>query len=120
VKKRDFIFNISLLIFLNLLIKPFWILGVDVEVQNQVGAESYGLYFALFNFTILFNMLLDMGITNYNTRNIAQNTQLLSKHLSHILTLKFSLGILYFVVTLIAALIVGYHGYQLKLLLWMA
>lgn len=120
MKRRDFIFNISLLIFLNLLIKPFWILGIDVEVQNQVGAESYGLYFALFNFTILFNMLLDMGITNYNSRNIAQNTQLLSKHLSHILTLKFSLGILYFIVTLIAALIVGYQGYQLKLLLWMS
>lgn len=120
MKRRDFIFNICLLIFLNLLVKPFWILGVDVEVQNQVGAESYGLYFALFNFTILFNMLLDMGITNYNSRNIAQNTQLLSKHLSHILTLKFSLGVLYMAVTLIAALIVGYQGYQLKLLLWMA
>lgn len=120
MNRKEFVFNICLLIFLNLLIKPFWILGIDIEVQNQVGAEAYGLYFALFNFTILFNMLLDMGITNFNSRNIAQNTRLLSKHLSHILTLKFALGVLYLVVILIAALIVGYQGYQLKLLLWMA
>ena len=67
MKQKDFIFNVILLIFLNLLIKPFWILGIDVGVQNRVGAENYGLYFAVFNFTFLFNMLLDMGITNSTT-----------------------------------------------------
>ena len=91
MKQKDFIFNIILLIFLNLLIKPFWILGIDVGVQNRVGAESYGLYFAVFNFTFLFNMLLDMGITNFNNRNIARHQQLLQKHLSGIITLKLLL-----------------------------
>lgn len=120
MKQKDFIFNVILLIFLNLLIKPFWILGVDVAVQNRVGAENYGLYFAIFNFTYLFNMLLDMGITNFNNRNIARHQQLLHKHLSGIITLKLMLGVVYMVVVFAVALLIGYRGFQLWLLFWMA
>lgn len=120
MKQKDFIFNIILLIFLNLLIKPFWILGVDVGVQNRVGAEDYGLYFAVFNFTYLFNMLLDMGITNFNNRNIARHQQLLHKHLSGIITLKLLLGVVYMAVLFAVALIIGYRGIQLWFLFWMA
>lgn len=120
MKQKDFIFNIILLIFLNLLIKPFWILGIDVGVQNSVGAESYGMYFAVFNFTYLFNMLLDMGITNFNNRNIARHQQLLHKHLSGIITLKLLLGVIYMAVVFVVALIIGYRGLQLWFLFWMA
>ena len=120
MKQRDFIFNICLLVFLNLLIKPFWILGIDVGVQNRVGAEQYGLYFAILNFTFLFNMILDMGITNFNNRNIAMHSQLLSKHFSGIVTLKILLGIIYFIVTLVVALAIGYRGFYLKILCWTA
>ncbi len=120
MKQKDFIFNIVLLIFLNLLIKPFWILGIDVGVQNSVGAENYGLYFAVFNFTYLFNMLLDMGITNFNNRNIARHQQLLHKHLSGIITLKLLLGAVYMAVVFVVALIIGYRGLQLWFLFWMA
>lgn len=120
MKQKDFIFNVILLIFLNLLIKPFWILGVDVTVQNRVGAENFGLYFAIFNFTYLFNMLLDMGITNFNNRNIARHQQLMHKHLSGIITLKLMLGIVYMAVVFAVALLIGYRGFQLWLLFWMA
>ncbi len=120
MKQRDFIFNICLLIFLNLLIKPFWIIGIDVGVQNRVGAEQYGLYFAVFNFTFLFNMILDMGITNFNNRNIAMHSQLLSKHFAGIVTLKLLLGVAYFAVTLGVALIIGYRGFYLQILCWTA
>lgn len=120
MKQKDFVFNIILLIFLNLLIKPFWILGIDVGVQNQVGAENYGLYFAIFNFTYLFNMLLDMGITNFNNRNIARHQHLLHKHLSSIITLKLVLGAIYLAIVFIVALFIGYRGFQLWLLFWMA
>lgn len=118
MKQKDFVFNLCLLIFLNLLVKPFWMLGVDVGVQNSVGAGSYGLYFSLFNFAMLFNMVLDMGTTNFNNRNIARNTQLLDKHLSSLIILRFLLGVVYFVVIFAVALLIGYRGFQLKLLFW--
>jgi len=118
VKQKDFVFNLCLLIFLNLLVKPFWMLGVDVGVQNSVGAESYGIYFSIFNFTMLLNMVLDMGTTNFNNRMIARNTQLLDKHLSSYIILRLLLGVVYFVVIFAVALIIGYRGFQLKLLFW--
>lgn len=118
MKRKDFVFNLCFLLFLNLLVKPFWILGIDVGVQNQVGAEAYGLYFAIFNFTFMFNILLDMGITNFNNRNIAQNQQLLDKHLSGIIGLRCLLGVIYLAVVFLIALLIGYRGIMLKLLFW--
>lgn len=120
MKQKDFVFNICFLLFLNLLIKPFWILGIDVGVQNHVGADAYGMYFAVFNFTFMFNILLDMGITNFNNRNIARNTQLLDKHLSGIIILRLLLAVVYMFVVFAVALIIGYRGVMLTLLFWTA
>lgn len=48
--KKKFVTNLAFLIGVNLLIKPFWIFGIDRTVQNSVGAVDYGIYYALFNF----------------------------------------------------------------------
>lgn len=114
--QKKFITNLIILLFLNLLIKPFWILGIDRSVQNVVGAADYGFYFAIFNFTFLFNILLDFGITNFNNRNIAQNHQLLNKHLSSILVLKMLLFVFYCIISLGAGLIIGYNQKQIGML----
>jgi len=117
--KKKFVINLALLLFLNLLIKPFWIFGVDRTVQNLVGAQDYGFYFSLFNFSLILNILLDFGITNYNNKNIAQNHQLISKHLSNIVVLKFMLAVLYTIITLLIAFIVGYNAKQFYLLFFL-
>ena len=117
--KRKFVTNLLLLLFLNILIKPFWIFGIDRTVQNVVGAESYGLYFSLLNFSMILNILLDLGITNYNNRNIAQHNHLLQKYLNNIVGLKFLLSIGYAVVCLLLALIIGYNNVQVHLLIFL-
>lgn len=114
--QRKFLTNLFLLILLNLLIKPFWIFGIDRTVQNVVGSHDFGFYFTLLNFSFLFNILLDLGITNFNNRNIAQHSALLKKHFSGILTLKLLLSVVYFVVTFSIAFLIGYRGHQLNLL----
>lgn len=114
--QKKFLTNLILLLFLNLLVKPFWIIGVDRGVQNVVGSEEYGFYFAILNFSIIFNILLDLGITNFNNRNIAQNQQLLNKHFSSIVILKFMLSLGYFVVIMAAGMIMKYDARQLFLL----
>lgn len=108
-----------MLLSLNLLFKPFWIFGIDRTVQNLVGAEEYGLYFSLFNFSLLLNMLLDLGITNYNNKNIAQNEKILSKSLSNIIGLRLILAIVYAIVTITAGFIVGYDWRQFYLLFFL-
>jgi O-antigen/teichoic acid export membrane protein len=114
--QKKFLTNLILLLFLNLLVKPFWIIGIDRGVQNVVGSEEYGFYFAILNFSIIFNILLDLGITNFNNRNIAQNQQLLNKHFSSIVILKFMLSLGYFVVIMAAGMIMKYDARQLFLL----
>lgn len=103
----------------NLLVKPFWILGIEVEVQNTVGNEAYGFYFALFSFSYIFNILLDLGVTNFNTRNIAQHPQLIGKHLSSILVIKVLLLGMYLMVTFGVGMIMGYGSEEFQLLAWL-
>jgi O-antigen/teichoic acid export membrane protein len=83
--KGSFISNLFLSLFLNLLIKPVSLLVIDAEVQNRVGAENYGLYFSLLNLTVLFNILVDLGINNYTIRTMAQDPSLATKHVGRII-----------------------------------
>ena len=103
----------------NLLVKPFWILGVEAGVQNAVGDKAYGFYYAIFSFSYIFNILLDLGVTNFNTRNIARHPQLITKHLSGILGIKVLLLGLYLVVTFTVGLLMGYGSAEFRLLAWL-
>ena len=104
------------ILLLNLLIKPFWILGIETGVQNAVGTVEYGFYFTIFNLAYIFNILLDLGVTNFNTRNIARHPVLIDKHLPGILGMKLLLVLLYGVVTFTVGLAAGYSSRQFALL----
>lgn len=118
--QKKFITNLGLLLLLNVLIKPFWLFGIDRTVQNSVSAEDYGVYFTLFNFSMLFNILLDVGITNFNNKNIAQHKQLLTKYLSGIVAFKLLLAVVYFLITFVVGYLSGYDSERFYLLLFLA
>jgi O-antigen/teichoic acid export membrane protein len=115
--KRDFLLNIVFLLLVNLLFKPFYIFGIDRTVQNLVGAPAYGVYFALFNFTFLFQILNDFGIQNFNARLIARQPHLLDQYFPNILTLKLLLAALYLLFMLLAAWAIGYTWALLPMLI---
>lgn len=117
--RKFFVTNLFFLLTLNILIKSFWILGIDRGIQNAVSAQEYGVYFALLNFTFLFNILLDFGITNYNNRMIARHTNLLKKYFARIIPLKILLSVLYMLVVIVSGLFLGYDCWQTKMLFWM-
>lgn len=106
--RKTFLVNILFLIFVNLLVKPFYLFGIDRTVQNTVADGEYGLYFALFNFTFLFQIINDFGIQSFNNRNIAQYNQLLDKYFPNVLILKLLLGGVYFLLVMVAAYIWDY------------
>ncbi len=116
--KKRFITNLALLILLNLLIKPFWFFGIEVGVQNRVGEEVYGFYFSLFNFAFILNILLDLGINNFNNRSIARDPNLLKDYLAAIIPLKFFLSLVYAAVVILSGKIIGYSSDQFRML-WM-
>ena len=114
--QKKFLTNLGLLLLLNFLVKPLWILGIDLKVQNVVGAEEFGFYFSLLSFSFLFNMLLDLGLTTYNNRAIAQRPDSLKEHLGSIIGLRLLFAILYAVITLSIGFGIGYDSIQIKML----
>lgn len=118
--KRKFITSLILLLSLNLIVKPFWIFGIDRTVQNVVGASEYGLFFALFNLSILLNIVLDFGLTNFNNREISRHSQLLPRYFSSMFVIKLMMAVVYFVVSFTLAIFVGYGGRQLWVLGFLA
>ncbi len=90
---------------------------IEPGVQNEVGNAAYGEYFVIFNFSFLLNILLDFGITNFNNKNIAQNTHLLSKHLSGLFMFKLILALVYILATIVVAIVLGYDARLTKLLM---
>jgi O-antigen/teichoic acid export membrane protein len=115
--QKKFIVNLLILLFLNLLIKPFWILIIEPHVQNTVGNGAFGEYYSIAAFSFLLNILLDFGITNFNNKNIAQNNHLLAKHFSGLFVLKLILAGIYILATVIVGLVIGYDIRLTKLLL---
>lgn len=115
--QKKFVSSLLLLLLLNLLVKPLWIFGIDLTVQNRVGAEQYGLYAAIFSFTFVFNILLDLGLTHYNNRAIAQNPTEVARNFSNLTGLKFFLGIIYLFVSLILGYFLKYTSTAFNLLL---
>jgi len=115
--QKKFLSNLALILFLNLLIKPIYILGIDTAVQNAVGAASYGIYYAVFNLSFILTIILDFGITNFNNKNIAQNNHLLTKHFSSLVGLKIALAIVYIFVLIVVGFTIGYDTRLMKLLL---
>lgn len=100
--------------------KPAWLFGIEVGVQNAVGAEAYGLYYALFNFTFLFNILLDMGINNYQRATVAKDPEKGAGDFVQLAVLKVLLAAGYIIFTSVTAFAVGYPpGYWVFIALLM-
>jgi O-antigen/teichoic acid export membrane protein len=114
--QKKFISSLLWMVFFNLLIKPYAIFGIDAEVQNRVGTEEYGLYFTLLNFSYIFNILLDLGITNYNTKYVAQNPNLVKRYIGNILGLRLVLVLFYTFSSLFIAYLLGYNERQMNFL----
>ena len=64
-------------------------------------------------------IVLDLGLTNYNTRNIAQHTHLMGKYLSGVIGVRMVLAGLYALLTVVVGLVLGYSGEQLGVLGWL-
>src|ERR1035437_3642088 len=111
--RRKFATNLLFLLAANLLVKPFWIFGVDRVVQNKVGPEVFGTYFAVFNYSFLLSIILDFGINNFNNRAISRDNKRLNEYLLNLLMIKTVLGIIYFALTFITALATGFDKQQM-------
>lgn len=96
MKERSFYSNLFFSLGLNLLVKPAAIFLIDAAVQNQVGTE-YGLYFAIFNLSLIFSILFDFGINNLSTKEAAQNLEAAKLQFTSIFTFRIALMLFYLI-----------------------
>jgi O-antigen/teichoic acid export membrane protein len=95
MKTIRFFKGLSWLIILNMLVKPVWLFFIDRQVQNIVGYEEYGKYFAILNLSYVLFFLSDVGISNMLNQRMANN---LPANIYQLLRIKFFLLITYFIV----------------------
>jgi O-antigen/teichoic acid export membrane protein len=115
--QKRFFSSLALSLFLNLLIKPFSVLVIDVGVQRVLGNEIYGQYFVLLSLTLVFNIFLDLGINNFTTRFIAQDESHLNQHVSRVLYLRGLLFLVYAVLVFVSAWLIRLATEQYILLI---
>ncbi len=88
-----------------------------MSVQKEVGPDSYGMYFALFNFTFILQIINDFGIQNFNSKTISQNREKLDQFFPNFISLKLILGVIYLVLVFCLGKLMGYEGKYFHLLL---
>lgn len=114
--RRFFVKNLLFVLAVNLLVKPLWVFLIDRTVQNRVGHAAYGMYQALFNLGIIFQIILDFGLTYYNTRIISQNPDKLKTLFPSMLATRLFLILVYAVLVSGLGWVVGYRNWELVLL----
>jgi O-antigen/teichoic acid export membrane protein len=114
---KKYLSDIAFMQVLNLLVKPVWILVIDRAVQNALSQEIYGNYFALFNFSLMFFIILDLGLNGYNTTEISRDTNKIVSFAGSIIGLKILLMILYLIAAFGVGSLLGYNRLEFNLLL---
>jgi O-antigen/teichoic acid export membrane protein len=118
--RKTFLSNLMLIIGLNLLIKPLYVLVIEAQVQDRVGPEQFGIYFALLNLSFIFNIIPDLGITNWNTRAVATSGIVESNRFNRLLGIRAILACSYIVICLTLAAWLHYEAMQLFMLMMLA
>jgi O-antigen/teichoic acid export membrane protein len=106
MRSRSFFKNLSWLLALNLLVKPAWIFLIDRQVQNTVGHEAYGKYFALLGLSYMLFFLADAGLSTFMNQRLAGR---LPVHPLQLLQLKAILLLLYFISAFFLAWLTHMH-----------
>ena len=118
MSKSQFLSTIIWLILVNLVIKAIFIFGIDLQVQQKVGAASYGMYFTLLNLCYIFQMINDFGLNLLHNTDTARHGKVRVERYQHILRLKLILSLFYTMTVAIVGFALGY-GDMWRLLIWL-
>jgi len=114
---KKYLSDIAFIQVLNLLVKPIWILFIDAAVQEALSPEVYGNYFALFNASMLFFIVLDLGLNSFNITEVARDNTKIASLAGSILGLKLGLAVVYLAVVFLVGYVLGYTSQEFGLLI---
>jgi O-antigen/teichoic acid export membrane protein len=108
-----------LVVLLNLLIKPAWLL-VENQVQDVLGHAAFGTYMALFSFAAVFGVFVDLGINQFTTKHLAARHGQEDTLLPVLFPLKWLMTLLFPGLMVLGGWLWGYRGQELYFLLLLA
>lgn len=114
VSQSNFYKGFSLLVVLNILIKPVWIFLVDRQVQNLSGHANYGSYFSVFSLSIVLGFIADAGITSMMNRQLAMKKP---GSINQLFNYKVILSIFYMVILVVICSFTGVNNWKMVLLI---
>ena len=112
---RAFALDALLVVAANAVVKPVYLLGVDLGVQNAVGTAAYGRYATWYAFALLFGVVYDLGLHNYNAIAVSRDPASLRERLPVTLSLKLVLSLAFGALVVGAAYAAGARGRDLGL-----
>ncbi|WP_342588221.1 oligosaccharide flippase family protein [Hymenobacter wooponensis] len=112
---KRFFRNISLVVLLNLLVKPGWVVLENI-VQDRLGHAEFGLFTALSALTLVLATVSDLGLTHYSVKRVAADPAFLTEYFPTILPLRGWLNVAALGAMLGVGWVIGYRGYPLLLL----
>jgi O-antigen/teichoic acid export membrane protein len=115
--RQQLVKNLLFVLVINLLVKTIWIFLIDRTVQIKVGYAAYGSYQALFNLGIIFQILLDFGLTQYNSREISRDPTRMRDIFSSMFWARLFFLVSYIVAVCTVGVFMGYRGWKIELLL---
>lgn len=95
--RKLFIKNLFILQGLNIVIKPLWLLVVDRIAQNNLGT-AYSAYNLQLTTCLLFGIVLDIGIQNFNNTQVAADNGFFKQYFKAFVGLKCVLSLVYFLI----------------------
>ena len=111
--RKLFLKNLFILQGLNIIIKPVWLLVVDRIAQNSLGT-AYSQYNLQLTTCILFSIILDIGIQNFNNTQVAANNSFFKQNFKTFLVIKCGLSLVYFFIIFV----IGFQSGQYYSLLF--
>ncbi len=118
--QREFILNSFLLVVLNLLIKPIYVLGVELRIQNVVGADTWGLYFSLIGFVYFFQFINDFGFSHYVRKYLSGHREEIGRVFPGLLATKTLFSAAFVCMVYVSNLIFRFERVHVGLLLLIA
>lgn len=80
-----------------------------MQLQVEVG-DKYGLYHSLLNATLILNILLDLGLNNYNNRKISIKNNRFKQYFQNISAIRFGLAMFYLIILQLYGVLSNYDS----------
>jgi len=110
---------IGIAIVLNIIIKPAGLI-IENIIQDHMGHEAFGTFAALNALSMLFIVLLDLGVNQFLTKELAADHTLKAEKLATFFSLKILLALIYPLFMIGLGFVLGYAWDKIVLLFFIS